>query len=61
MSSNFILNILVAGPMDQIWSLMNNLQVVMFVRLFNVKSPGNVNSFTDFFDEITSVKLFDTQ
>ena len=61
MSSNFILNVLIGGPMDQIWSLMNNLQVVMFVRLFNIKSPGNVNSFTDFFDEITSIKLFDTQ
>ena len=61
LGGNFILSVLIAGPLDQIWSLMNSLQVVMFVRLFNIKSPGNVNGFTDYFDEITSVKILDAE
>ena len=61
MLGNFLINMIFAGPLDQIWSIMNSLQVVMFIRLFNIKSPGNVNNFTEYFDETTSVQLFDTE
>lgn len=29
--------------------------------LFKVKSPGNVNSFTDFFAEIAKIDIIDTK
>ena len=61
MLGNFLVNVIFSGPLDQIWSIMNSLQVVMFIKLFKIKSPGNVNDFTDFFDETTSVQLFDTE
>ena len=60
MGFNFILNMLIAGRMDKLCSIMNSLQVVQYIRLFKVKTPGNVNSFTDFFDGITSVEVYDT-
>mmetsp|Transcript_30537 Transcript_30537/g.37619 ORF Transcript_30537/g.37619 Transcript_30537/m.37619 type:complete len:115 (-) Transcript_30537:458-802(-) len=61
MSSNFVLNVFFAGKMDQIWQLLNSLQVVELVGLFKIKSPGNMNEFNSFFTVITSVKIVDAQ
>ena len=41
--------------------MLNGLQVVMHARLFNVRTPGNVNTFNVYFDTVTSVKLLDTE
>ena len=41
--------------------MLNGLQVVMHARLFNVRTPGNVNTFNVYFDMVTSVKLLDTE
>lgn len=43
--SNFIVNILMAGSLSQVWGMINGLQVVAHMPLFKIKSPGNVNSF----------------
>ena len=43
--SNFIVNILMAGSLSQVWGMINGLQVVSHMPLFKIKSPGNVNSF----------------
>ena len=59
MSFNFIVNLLISSRMDKLWSIMNSLQVVQYIRLFQVKTPGNVNAFTDFFDTITTVEVYD--
>ena len=47
--------------MDKLWSILNSLQVVQLIRLFDVLTPGNINSFTNFFEKITSVQLIDTE
>ena len=47
--------------MDEVWSMLNGLQVVMHARLLNVRTPGNVNSFNSYVDSVTSVELFDTE
>ena len=31
------------------------------MRLFNVRTPGNINAFNAYFDEVTSVKIFDPE
>ena len=43
--SNFIVNIMMAGSLSQVWGMINGLQVVSHMPLFKIKSPGNVNSF----------------
>ena len=40
--------------------MINGLQVVTHLPYFNVKSPGNVNTFNDFFTEIANFKIIDT-
>ena len=40
--------------------MINGLQVVIHLPLFNVKSPGNVNAFNDYFAEIANFNIFDT-
>ena len=51
-----MVNLLLAGSMSPIWSLINSLQVVQMNRLFYTNVPGNVNSFTGFFQSVTSIK-----
>lgn len=60
LTSSFFLNVLISGSMDQIWSILNSLQIVELVGLFNIKQPGNMSAFSTFFGHITSVKLIDT-
>ena len=59
-SSNFIVNILMAGSLNQVWAVIEGLQVVCHMSLFKLKSPGNVNAFSEFFDEIATLDFFDT-
>ena len=61
MASNFIMNGLLSGAMDQIWSVMNNLQITANIKLFKAKSPGNLNFFLEFFETVTQAKLMDTE
>ena len=58
-SSNFIAMAVLSGPMDELWSMMNGLQVIQNLRLQDVRIPGNVSAFTAFFDDVTSVEAFD--
>ena len=61
MSGSFVLNIVLASKMDKVWSILNSLQIVELIRLFDIMTPGNINAFTQFFEMITSVKLFDSE
>ena len=61
MSGSFVLNIVLASKMDKVWSILNSLQIVELIRLFDIMTPGNINAFTQFFEKITSVQLIDTQ
>mmetsp|Transcript_13012 Transcript_13012/g.16640 ORF Transcript_13012/g.16640 Transcript_13012/m.16640 type:complete len:111 (-) Transcript_13012:83-415(-) len=61
MGSSFLLNLLLAGSMTLLWSLLNTLQIVEYIGLFNIKLPGNVGSFNDFFERITEVQIVDPQ
>ena len=59
LGGNFIVNVLLAGSLDQVWSLINSLQIAQIVRLFNVMTPGNVNDFTEFFDMATNLQIIE--
>lgn len=61
MASNFIINILLAGSLNKLWSILNSLQTVELVGLFQIKMPGNVSAFNDFFEVITDIKIYDAE
>ena len=41
--------------------MINGLQIVNHMPLFNIKSPGNVNAFNEFMSEIAKFEIVDTQ
>ena len=45
--------------MQDLWSILNSLQVTQLVSLFKVRTPGNLNAFNTHFGDATSVKVFD--
>ena len=55
---NFVLNALTGGSLELIWSLVESLQIIQVIRLCNSRSPGNVNAFTKYFEEIARGKIF---
>ena len=56
---NFIVSLLLGNAMAQIWSLLNGLQVIQLLPLFNVRPPGNIHAFKAYFEAITSVEVYD--
>ena len=61
MGSNLVLNLVISGATNQVWSLLESLQQAQFIRLFKVKTPGNVVYFSNTFQDVTSMKLVDTE
>ena len=59
--TNFVTSLFIAGSMDELWSIMNSLQVLEQIRLQNVSLPGNVSAFTAFFDDLTNLEVFDME
>ena len=59
--SNFVVNIAMAGSLSQLWGMINGLQVVAQMPLYDVRSPGNVNEFTGFLSELSNFDLLDTE
>ena len=41
--------------------MINGLQIVNHMPLFDIKSPGNINAFNGFMSEISSFQIVDTQ
>lgn len=57
---NFFVNLLMASSLKKVWSMIEGLQVVCHMPLFNIKSPGNVNAFNDFLADLAFLNIFDT-
>ena len=55
-ASNFAINILLAGSLNQVWGMLNNLQLVLHSPLINVQFPANAFLV---FDVMISVATFD--
>ena len=58
--SNALVNVLLAGSLSKLWTLIEGLQVVTHLPLFAVKSPGNVNAFVKFLQEIGGFNFVDS-
>ena len=60
-SFNFVISLALGQSMDILWSAVENLQVVQLTQMLDVKTPGSVAKYLDFFDEVTSVEILDTE
>ena len=60
LASNFVVNMIFGGPLEELWGLLESLQIAQVIKLFDARVPGNVMTFTDFFEELTSGKIADT-
>ena len=56
MSGNFIISIILAASLNQLWALMNGLQLAVHLPIFNTVFPANANFFISF---LISVATFD--
>jgi len=58
---NFVTQLFLSGSMEELWGMLENLQVIQNLRLTSVRTPGNVNAFTAFFEMFASVEIFDSE
>ena len=55
---NFLLNTICrGGSYELVWSLLESLQVIQLIKLFNVRTPGNVGAFSAEFEWIARGQL----
>ena len=59
LGGNLLINLLLAGSLGQVWSMVNGLQIVSILPLMNVKSPGNANTFNLSVNELASFDFVD--
>ena len=58
--TNFIINIMLSASLNQLWSMMNGLQIFVSMPLMNVKFPANANSFIVFLVDIANFDILPT-
>ena len=56
MGGNLILNIILAASLNQLWSMLNGLQLSTHMQLFNLKFPANASFLLNF---LVTVATFD--
>ena len=54
MGSNFVVTLLLAGSMNQLWSMINGLQLAVHMPLFNCAFPSNANFFITFLIDVAT-------
>jgi hypothetical protein len=60
LTQNLILNLVLGGSLDQLWSLVEGLQLVLHSMLFNISFPQNALTFVTVFMNMASFNLIPT-
>ena len=58
--SNFLISLVLASSLGLVWGMINGLQIISYLPLFKVKTPGNAGDFNKFFIDTVSFEAFDT-
>ena len=58
--TNFIINIMLSASLNQLWSMMNGLQIFVHMPLMNVKFPANAGTFIVFLVKIANFDIIPT-
>ena len=56
MGGNFLVNLILAASLNQLWSMLNGLQLSTHMQLFNLKFPANAGFLLNF---LVTVATFD--
>lgn len=58
--ANFMLNLVLAASLNQLWSMMNGIQIGSHMTLLGISFPANTNVFMVFFVQIANFDLLPT-
>lgn len=56
MGGNFVVNLILAASLNQLWSMLNGMQLTTHMQLFNLKFPANAGFLVKF---LVTVATFD--
>lgn len=59
--SSLILNIILSGTLSQLWNIFNTMQLLTSLPMFSVKTPGNVITMNENFNEIANFKIVEKE
>ena len=54
MAANFVVSLIMAGSLNQLWSMLNGLQLAVHLPLFFVVFPANANFFLTFLIDVAT-------
>ena len=57
MASNFVVNLILITSISQLWSVVNGLQILVYMPLFWVKFPANASRFNIFLIDIATFEF----
>ena len=57
MGGNFVINLILAASLSQLWSMLNGLQLAVHLPLFNLLFPANANMFIEFVIDLATFDL----
>ena len=61
MGANFLVNLLFTGSLNQLWSLLNSVQVIVYAPMFeDLKFPNNASSLNGNFIKVASFDIINT-
>ena len=57
MAGNFVVSLILAASLNQLWSMMNGLQLAVHLPLFYTSFPANANFFLTFLIDVATFDL----
>ena len=54
---NFVVSLLIGASLKFIWGLINSIQIIVYMGLFSVNSPGNLKVFLQVLMHTVSINL----
>ena len=58
--TNFLVNLLLSASLNQLWSMLNGLQIFVHMPLMDVRFPANANTFIVFLVNIANFDIIPT-
>jgi len=60
MGSSYIVSLVLRVSLAKVWNMVNNMQIIGKLPLFNIYVPANVIALFKFIDDIASFKIIPT-
>ena len=60
LSSNYIINVMIAGSLHQLWALINSQQIIVLFPLYRISMPANAGIYFNVLMQVAAFDFFDT-